>query len=163
VLYNRLTGDKLIIISSAESTGGEFLEMEAIYPSAGSFAPEHFHPSQDELFTVLSGKLMTRIDGVIREYQAGESFVVPSGTPHAMYNAGTENVHFRWRISPALRSEEFFRTVYRLASTHQGKPGLVDTLFLLSEFRYEFIITKIPLFLQRFLFRFGLPLLRKPR
>jgi quercetin dioxygenase-like cupin family protein len=161
VLYNRHTGDTLSIIKDATSTSGKLLEMEAVYQPANEFAPEHFHSSQKEYFTVLSGRLMTKINGTIREYRAGESFAVPAGTPHAMYNAGSEQVHFRWQISPALRSEDFFRTIYQATITKKGKPGLADTLFLLKEFRQEFVVTKIPVFLQPFIFRFVLPLLGK--
>jgi mannose-6-phosphate isomerase-like protein (cupin superfamily) len=161
VLHNRYTGDKLLIIRDTQSTGGRFLEMEAIYQTANNFVPEHFHPQQDEYFTVLSGRLMTRINGIEREYTAGECISVPARTPHAMYNAGSEEVHFRWQIYPALRSEDFFRKVYQATTIKNGKPGLVDTLLLLKEFQPELVITKIPLFLQPFIFRFVLPLLGK--
>jgi quercetin dioxygenase-like cupin family protein len=160
VLYNPHTGDKLIIIQNAASTAGKILEVEAIYQPAKEFAPEHFHPSQEEQFTVLSGKLMTKIKGITREYMAGESFVIPAGTPHGMYNAGKEAVHFQWKIEPALRTEFFFISVYQAAS-HQKKPGLADILWILKDFQQEIVFTKIPPFLQPFIFRFVLPLLRK--
>jgi quercetin dioxygenase-like cupin family protein len=161
VLYNRHTGDTLSIIKDSTSTSGKLLEMEAVYQPASAFAPEHFHPMQEEYFIVLSGRLLTKINGTIREYRAGESFTVPAGTPHAMYNAGAEQVHFRWQIYPALRSEDFFRTIYQSTTKKKGKPSLADTLFLLKEFRHEFVVTKIPVFLQPFIFRFILPLLGK--
>jgi len=160
LLYNPHTGDKLIITYDAASTGGKFLEVEAIYQPAKKFAPEHFHPSQEEQFTVLSGKLMTNINGVIREYTAGESFTIPPKTPHGMYNAGTEEVRFQWKIYPALHTEFFFRRVYQ-AANHQKKAGLPDMLRILKDFQKEIVFTKIPPRLQPFIFRFILPLLRK--
>jgi mannose-6-phosphate isomerase-like protein (cupin superfamily) len=161
-LYNPHTGDKLIIIQNAASTAGKFLEVEAIYQPAKDFAPVHFHPFQEEQFTVLSGKLMTKIKEITREYMAGESFVIPAGTPHAMYNAGKEAVHFQWKIYPALRTEFFFRRIYELSS-YQTQPGMADILWILKDFQQEIVFTKIPPYLQPFIFRFVLPLLRKKK
>lgn len=160
LLHNPHTGDKLLIVRDAASTSGKFLEVEAIYQPAAAFAPEHFHPSQVEQFTVLSGKLMANINGIIREYTAGESFTIPARTPHGMYNAGTEEVRFHWKIEPAMCTEFFFRQVYEAAS-HQRRPGLADMLWILKDFQKEIVFTKIPPSLQPFIFRFILPLLRK--
>ena len=164
VLHNAHSGDQLIITQTCKQTKGKYLEVEAIYQPAKEFAPQHFHPAQEEQFTVLSGKLMTKINGIQREYQAGESFIIPARIPHAMYNASSQEVHFRWKIYPALRTEEFFRRTYQTfnnVKSKNGKPSIVDMLLLLQDFHKEFIITKIPVFLQAFLFKFILPLLRK--
>ncbi|MDO1444735.1 cupin domain-containing protein [Rhodocytophaga aerolata] len=162
VLHNPHTGDKLIFLQDAASTGGTFLEVEAIYQPSKEFAPEHFHPFQQEEFTVLSGKLMTNINGTIREYTAGESFTIPAGTPHGMYNAGTEEARFRWKISPAFGTELFFKKVYQ-AANQPKQPGLADMLWIIKDFQKEIVFTKIPPRLQPFIFRFILPLLRKRR
>lgn len=165
VLHNTHSGDQLIISKNSRQTKGKYLEVEAIYQPAKAFAPEHFHPSQEEQFTVLSGKLMTKINGIVREYQTGESFIIPVRTRHAMYNASSQEVHFRWKIYPALRTEEFFRRTYqtinKVNTNKNGKPSLIAMLLLLQDFQKEFIITKIPLFLQLIIFKFILPLLPK--
>ena len=88
----------------------ELLEMEASYSGESGMPPEHLHPSQDEHFEVLEGAVQTIIAGVERRYEAGESFDVPAGTPHQM--AGDGPARFRWEVRPALRTAEFFKTLY---------------------------------------------------
>ena len=43
--------------------------------------PEHAHAEQLEI--VITGRVELRMQGESREYQAGESFFIPAGVPHA--------------------------------------------------------------------------------
>jgi quercetin dioxygenase-like cupin family protein len=88
----------------------ELLEMEAIYGGTGQMPPLHLHPSQTERFEVLEGTVRTVIDGIPRDYAAGKSFEVPAGTMHQM--AADPPARMRWEIRPALRTAEFFETLY---------------------------------------------------
>ena len=99
-------GYRLRLISIAP----ELLEMEAIYGGTGQMPPLHFHPSQTERFEVLEGRVRTVIDDTPRDYAAGESFEVPAGTRHQM--AADPPARMRWEIRPALRTAEFFETLY---------------------------------------------------
>jgi mannose-6-phosphate isomerase-like protein (cupin superfamily) len=45
-------------------------------------AAEHVHPYQEEHFEVLSGTACFRMRGQERDVGAGETIVVPAGTPH---------------------------------------------------------------------------------
>jgi quercetin dioxygenase-like cupin family protein len=89
----------------------ELLEMEATYSGEGVLPPEHLHPSQDEHFEVLEGAVRAVVDGVEGRYEAGESFDVPAGTSHQMA-AADGPARFRWEVRPALRTAEFFETLY---------------------------------------------------
>jgi quercetin dioxygenase-like cupin family protein len=88
----------------------ELLEMEAIYGGTGQMPPLHLHPSQTERFEVLEGTVRTVIDDAARDYTAGESFEVPAGTVHQM--AADPPARMRWEVRPALRTAEFFETLY---------------------------------------------------
>ena len=88
----------------------ELLEMEAIYGGTGQLPPRHFHPSQAERFVVLEGTVRTIIEGTERSYQAGESFDVPAGAVHQM--TADPPARVRWEVRPALRTAEFFETLY---------------------------------------------------
>lgn len=157
IFTNPHTGDKLIIVQHAAATQGKQLYMEAIYQPSKKFAPEHYHPFQTERFEVLSGTLRTRINEEVRDYSAGEVFVIPAGTPHAMHNASAVQVHFSWQISPALQSEQFFRQLYQSTNTGKlsknGKLGITEKLYFLFNYQKEFRLTSIPLFLQKVIFR----------
>ena len=103
-------GYRLRIVRTGAETDGRLLEMEATYAQAGTFPPAHFHPNQDEHFEVLEGTIRTIIDGVERDYAAGESFDVPARAVHQMTSA--EPARMRWEARPALRLAEFFERIH---------------------------------------------------
>ena len=88
----------------------ELLQMEASYGGTGQFPPRHYHPSQDERFAVLEGTVRTIVEGEERTYEAGETFDIPAGTVHQM--AADPPARLRWEVRPALRTAEFFETIY---------------------------------------------------
>ncbi len=53
--------------------------------TAGEFA-RHTHPDTDELFLVLSGRLVLRMDDGDVELGPGQLHVVPRGVPHQPYS-----------------------------------------------------------------------------
>ena len=118
------TGVKLRMISIEP----DLLEMEAAYEGTGPLPPAHHHPSQEERFTVLEGRVRTIIAGESRIYEAGESFDVPAGTTHQMGGEGPARI--RWEVRPALRTAEFFERAY---SGNTGEN-------FLEEFKNEFVL-----------------------
>jgi quercetin dioxygenase-like cupin family protein len=118
------TGVKLRMISIEP----ELLEMEAAYEGTGPLPPAHHHPSQDERFTVLEGRVRTIIADEPRIYEMGESFDVPAGTAHQMGGEGPARL--RWEVRPALRTAEFFERAY---NGNRGEN-------FLEEFKNEFVL-----------------------
>jgi mannose-6-phosphate isomerase-like protein (cupin superfamily) len=88
----------------------ELLELEARYRGDAPLAQPHLHPSQDEHFEVLEGRIHTVVDGVERFYDAGAAFDVPAGAVHQMAAVGPTRL--RWQVRPALRTAEFFERFY---------------------------------------------------
>jgi quercetin dioxygenase-like cupin family protein len=133
---------KLLLVRTAAETDGELLEMEASYEPGSVEPPEHFHPSQDERFEILAGTMEARIGDERKILEAGEEVFIPAGTPHAMWNAGSETARVAWETRPALRTEEFFRAVARVAEAAVSGEPLPDDApsgeALLAEFRDEF-------------------------
>jgi quercetin dioxygenase-like cupin family protein len=113
-------GFRLRLVRTGAETGGDLLEMEATYAGGGSLPPEHLHPSQLERFEVLEGAVRTVIGGVERRYEKGEAFDVPAGTPHQMTGDGPARV--RWRVTPALRTAEFFERLFGGGDDGPGGP-----------------------------------------
>ena len=124
-------GFRLELVQTAAETGGELLEMEATYSGTGGMPPEHLHPEQVEVFTVLEGAVRAIVNGEERRYQAGESFEVPAGAPHRMGAEGPTRT--RWEVRPAMRTAEFFERL------HGGDP----IAELLQEFRPEFRLSGV--------------------
>jgi mannose-6-phosphate isomerase-like protein (cupin superfamily) len=88
----------------------DVLEVEARYRGDAPLAQSHYHPSQDEHFEVLEGRIHAVIGDEEVWYDQGESFDVPAGTPHQMAAEGPTRT--RWEVRPALRTAEFFERFY---------------------------------------------------
>src|SRR3954471_7263307 len=86
------------------------LEGEARYRGDAPLAQAHYHPSQDEHFEVLEGKIHAVIDGVEQWYDKGEGFDVPAGVSRQMAAEGPTRL--RCKVRPALRTAEFFERFY---------------------------------------------------
>jgi quercetin dioxygenase-like cupin family protein len=143
---------KLRLVQTEAETDGELLEMEATY-EPGSVEPlEHFHPNQDEHFEILAGTMEARIGGEERTLRAGDVIDVPAGTVHAMWNGGDKEARVNWQTRPALRSEEFFQTIGKLARegklTTRGAEDPLAGAAVMQEFRDEFRPTSPPALVQ---------------
>lgn len=117
-----------LVASSAEA-----LEVESMWTVGGSAPLAHWHPLQTEHFTVVEGELTVRLGDDEQVAPAGTSFEVPPRTVHAMWNAGSEPCRATWRITPARRTEEMFRTI-------DAGVGALGRIALLWRFRNEFRI-----------------------
>src|SRR5690348_9606715 len=98
----------LRVVRGADDTGGELLELEATYEPGSVEPPEHLHPKQDERFEILAGTMAARIGDERKVLEAGEELFIPAGTPHSMWNAGSDTARLAWETRPALRTEDFF-------------------------------------------------------
>ncbi len=115
MLENPITGQRLVFRKTAKGTDGELLEVESIYTKASlSRPPAHYHPYQEERFEVLSGTLRVLVGGEERTLKAGEVLTVAPGTPHEMWNGREGETRVNWQTRPALKTEEFFETVWGL-------------------------------------------------
>ena len=62
----------------------------------------HLHRSDDEAWIVLEGRLGFRIGESEREIGAGESLIVPRGTPHSYWNAHAEPTRYVLVMTPRI-------------------------------------------------------------
>jgi len=63
----------------------------------------HLHRSDDEAWFVLEGRLGFRIGDAEREAGAGESVLVPRGTPHSYWNAAAQPARYLLVMTPRIR------------------------------------------------------------
>lgn len=118
------------------ASGPEVLELESTWSTGGKPPPTHWHPRQRERFEVLAGELTVVVGGdPARVLRAGDTIEIPPRTAHRMWNAGSETARATWRVSPALRTEEMFR------SAERGRSPL-RALKLLWTFRHEYRLGK---------------------
>ena len=157
VLNNQLTEKQQIVLrKTAKQTDGALLEMEATYKPGGKFPPLHYHPLQDEHFEVIKGQVEVRIGDQQATYAAGQAFDIPRGTPHTFRNSGAEEASVIWQVRPALKTQEFYETLWGLAAdgkTNQdGVPHLLQAAVMMQAYADEFVLSSPPPGVQRPLF-----------
>ena len=133
-LTNPFTGQTIVFVRTAEDTGGELLELESIYGSAGDAAPPHMHPAQDEEFEVLEGEIAALVDGSERRLVVGDALEIPAGTVHQFRKDEGVEARLRWVTRPALRTGEFLEALFALLSAvSEGDAGASERLPALFE------------------------------
>jgi len=141
IIENPVSGERITFRRTGADTGGELLAFDLELQPDGAVPGKHVHPSQEERFTVVSGRMKFRkgLRTVIAE--AGDVVVVPAGTPHKFENAGDEVAHVQVEVRPALKMEQLLRTAVRLAeegrTLRSGMPKPLDLALFTREFRDE--------------------------
>ena len=61
---------------------GDKITVAHVRVKANSPLPEHSHP-HEQVMNLIEGEFLFTVDGVEHHMRAGESFVIPSNTPHS--------------------------------------------------------------------------------
>lgn len=161
ILSNKLTGQDIHFLKTANDTNGELLEMETIYHSRSTEPPMHYHPLQEEYFTILSGELTVRIRGKLQALKAGEQLHIAPNTSHAMWNASNHKTIVHWKVLPALDTENLFETIYGLVNdgktNNKGIPSLLQMAPTATRFSEVFRLSKPPYLIQKIIFSLLMP------
>lgn len=102
------------ITRSSESTGGELFESKNWIDPRMAGPPVHVHPTQEESFEVVEGRLDLCVEGEWRTLGPGETATVPPNVPHTLRNGTDEPIVCLTRIRPAGTAEAFFDDAHRL-------------------------------------------------
>lgn len=141
-ITNRVTGQVIKFLKSANDTAGEYLEMEATYLPFSSEPPLHYHPAQEEFFQVEEGELTVRLNGEIRIYRKGARVHIKPNIRHSIWNSGFKPTIVNWKVVPAMNTEQFLRTMSWLSNQgktdKKGMPSFPVLLFLLQKYRKTF-------------------------
>ncbi len=163
-LVNPVTGQRLVLVKTAAETGGELLEMESAFKPGGWPPGAHYHPVQEERFEVLEGTVRVMLDDKQRDLQVGEVLVVAPKQRHEMWNAGDSWARVNWQVRPALKTQQFFETVFGLASDGKvngnGVPNLLQIAVMLREYDAVYRLPSPPRVVQRIIFGLLAPLAR---
>jgi mannose-6-phosphate isomerase-like protein (cupin superfamily) len=73
---------------------------EASVP-AGAATDEHFHRTSEELYLFTSGMGRIKVGTEERDVRAGDCVVLPPGTPHKLWNTGSEPLRLLCCCAPA--------------------------------------------------------------
>jgi quercetin dioxygenase-like cupin family protein len=156
-IWNPLTGEKAMIVESAEETGGTRIVADFAVETGG-FVPggEHVHDHLAEHVEVRAGRITFVLDGEERTLAAGDQVTVVPGTWHRWWNAGQDEVQARVRIEPAMRFQEMILVAWGLcADGHtnaEGRPSALFGALLATRYRREVRFRQPPDAVQRVLF-----------
>ena len=114
-MVNPASRERFIWRQTAASTAGGFCECELRLDEGAAVAAAHVHPFQIEAFEVITGSIRLRVNSAEELLSPGDKRTVPAGTPHSWENANSGPSSVVVRLSPALRSEDFFETFCGLA------------------------------------------------
>lgn len=157
VVWNPLTGEKALIVESAQESSGERIVVDFAVEEGG-FVPggEHVHDRCAEHFEVRTGQITFVVDGDERTLSAGEQATVAPGRWHRWWNSGEGEVQVRVRVEPALRFEEAILAFWGLcADGHtnaEGRPSPLLGAIVATRYRGEMRYRQPPDVVQRILF-----------
>lgn len=140
-------------LQTGNDTEGKLLEMEATYKPGSKEPPQHYHPFQEEDFTIIKGQMTVRIDGTINVLQQGDTLHIPSKKSHSMWNdSDTESV-VNWKVRPALTTEYLLEAFAGLAGDREankkGIPKLLQVASIANKYRNVFRLSKPPYIIQK--------------
>jgi mannose-6-phosphate isomerase-like protein (cupin superfamily) len=96
--YDRGSVEKIV----DEELGARQVDLHVNRIRAGSPpGPYHFHTTSENVYLVLSGDVVVRIDGVDHRLAAGDAAFVPPGVPHSATNVGSADAELIEIYAPA--------------------------------------------------------------
>jgi quercetin dioxygenase-like cupin family protein len=156
IINNKKTGQQIKFIQTSDDTGGELLEMESLFQPHSTEPVHHYHPLQEELFTVVEGEISVRIDGQVIILKQNDALHIKKRQIHSMWNHSTLPAKVNWKVAPALDTEYFLENGVGIANekktNDQGMPGILQVALLANRFSNVFRIAKPPYGLQKIVF-----------
>ncbi len=163
--------EPLVVRTSAEETGGEFVRFElTLYPRERAdepeaalhhrrwpidFPTEHVHPNQDERWEVLRGGLYVSTGGTEKQLGEGEAVTLPAGVPHRIWNPLDEPSRVGLEFHPAHDAQSLTETLFVLAQlgeiTETGQLHPLQLAVTQAAHPDHLYLTAIPRSLQRVL------------
>jgi mannose-6-phosphate isomerase-like protein (cupin superfamily) len=156
VIWNPLTGEKALLVESADDTGGARIVVDFAV-EAGGFVPggEHVHDHCAEHLEVRSGRITFVLEGEQRTLEAGDDITVAPGTWHHWFNPADHEVHLAVSVEPALHFEDAIAVFWGLcADGHtnaEGRPSALLGALTATRFRREIRYRQPPEPVQRLL------------
>src|SRR4051812_19155542 len=118
---------------TAETTGGQYSEFDAVGNPRGFIRAMHVHVGQTEVHTVIEGVLKIKMQGKLHVLRAGDSLTIPPDTPHYQRAGSDQPGRVRIRISPSNGIEGFLERLGQM-DYRAGFPKPVDGARFIREF-----------------------------
>jgi quercetin dioxygenase-like cupin family protein len=147
ILTNKVTGEKLRYIQTAEETRGRLTQFELWVSPKGYMPVRHIHPSQSETIEIISGTFKVECDGDILYMKPGEKISIKKGKPHQWWNeSDSQEVHAIFTIEPANKFETMQEQIFGICNA-KGKLSFLQIMVMAEE--YDMVVAGPPLFVQK--------------
>jgi quercetin dioxygenase-like cupin family protein len=147
ILSNKVTGEKLKYLQTADETNGMLTRFELWVSPKGNMPVRHIHPTQSEKVEVISGVLKLESDGVTKYLKSGENFTIGKGKPHQWWNeSDSQEVHAIFTIEPANKFEVMQEQIFGICNA-KGKLSFLQIMVMAKE--YEMVIAGPPILIQK--------------
>ena len=157
VIENPLSGEIITIHRTAAETGGALLKWELVLAAGGKVPSSHAHPRQEELFTVLEGRMRFRVGRRTVTAGPGEAVRVPPGAVHHFANPGPRAARVAVETRPALDMQALLETAAALASDQAAAgrrlPRPAELALFMRDFEQEVRAPYLPAPLVRLVTR----------
>ena len=80
---------------------------EATVPAGGE-TEEHYHRASEEIYLFTAGSGLMKLGHDRSEVSAGDTVVIPPGTPHKLWNTGSEPLKLLCCCAPPYSHEDTF-------------------------------------------------------
>ena len=105
------------LIGHGVASGANMYSAMTRFPP-GQGAPMHYHQC-DEHITMMEGRGIVEIDGVITEIKARDTIYIQAGSPHRFHNTGDDTMCILW----IHNSSNATRTLVETGETVAQRPG----------------------------------------
>lgn len=159
---NPITGEYGVVRLGTEDTPNKHVLADLRVRPGGAVIGEHVHPSIDERFTVISGKIGYRLDGKEGIATGGDVLEIERGMVHDWWNASDDEARVIVEIMPADRFELMISTLFGLATdgktNKKGVPNPLQMAVVAQEFADIIQFMRPPPIVQSILFSIMAPL-----
>jgi quercetin dioxygenase-like cupin family protein len=163
-MVNVRTGQKMTFLKTWADTKGTQLKIDCVSPATAEREKAHYHPYQENRFTVTQGQLLFNIAGEEKIASVGEVVAIPKNVVHSFYNAGQTDAHYIQEFFPALKIDRLFETFFVLAKEGKlnkgGAPNIFRTALILLHFEKEIRLAQPNWLLLKFVFKLLAPMAR---
>ena len=164
VHINPVTGERAAVRVRPDETGGQLMVVDLYIRPGGAVVGEHFHPTIEERFEVVRGRVGCKLGTTTGVAGPGDKLVIPARAVHDWWNAGPEEALVRVEISPSARFQAMVMNIFGLAqdgkTDGKGRPNLLQLSLFAQEFSDVVIFTEPPPAVQKILFSLLAPIAR---
>ncbi len=120
VLYNILTGERILWLETAQDTGGLAVRFDLRLAPGGQAPLRHRLPQQKTTFRVRAGIFKVECDGKVQYLTPGDTLAIKEGKPHQWWNESKIiEIQTEVTLEPALNFEEMMEQIVGICNAQR--------------------------------------------